>query len=174
MYCQTWYPGGGATTRLHGCRVLGGRDALLVEAQPLLHLFPQLLPERRRAHQLREAVNPARTARIALRTSWFLDIAVVRCVTDAHGHACQAVPSAFKKLAVATRHWQCIGSCNTPAATDGNATAEVRWEASYTERRASQCQVKLSAALSKQLWCTGKTRDAMHKPGLAMEHLLAR
>ena len=50
----------GVVAYLHGVGVLAGGDALLVEAQPLLHLLPQLLPKRVRARELREAVNPAR------------------------------------------------------------------------------------------------------------------
>ena len=48
----------GAEARLHGVRVLAGGDALLVEAQPLLHLLPQLLPKRVCARELCEAVDP--------------------------------------------------------------------------------------------------------------------
>ena len=51
-------------THLHGVSILAGGDALLVEAQPLLHLLPQLLPKCIRARELREAVDPARRAAV--------------------------------------------------------------------------------------------------------------
>ena len=44
--------------RLHGGDVLRGRDALVVEAQPLLHLLLHALPKHRRRRIL-EAVDPA-------------------------------------------------------------------------------------------------------------------
>ena len=44
---------------LHCIGVLAGCNALLIEAQALLHLLPQLLPKSVGARQLSEAVNPA-------------------------------------------------------------------------------------------------------------------
>lgn len=43
---------------LHGGDVLGGGNALIIEAQPFFHLLLHLLPKRA-ACQLTEAVNPA-------------------------------------------------------------------------------------------------------------------
>ena len=44
---------------LHRVSILAGGNALLIEAQALLHLLPQLLPKRIDARQLCEAVDPA-------------------------------------------------------------------------------------------------------------------
>jgi len=57
-------PGPAMRARLHGGHVLGGRHAVVVEAQPLLHLLLHALAEDRGRHVL-EAVDPgARTVRI--------------------------------------------------------------------------------------------------------------
>jgi len=50
-------PGTRAGARLHGGHILGGRHAVVVEAQPLLHLLLHALAEHRCRHVL-EAVDP--------------------------------------------------------------------------------------------------------------------